>query len=106
MSAASTIVSPPPTTISANELLFMSINSNDETLFNRALDSGADVNCIVNGYSALHFAVINCTVGMIELLIKKGANVNVVTEDGPLLTFAKKWGHQEIIDVLVGALNA
>ena len=89
--------------MTANDLLFMSISSNDENLFNKALDSGADVNVIREGYSPLHFAVLNCTVGMVELLIERGANVNLITIDGTPLTFAKNWGCQEIIDVLAAA---
>lgn len=77
------------------------------------LESGADINATLTsraalGWSALHFAVINGDTQLVDFLVRHGANVNQVTNEGSSpLYLAKMEDDDEIIAILkrAGALE-
>ena len=68
--------------------------------------AGADVNAKNNtGWALLHSAAYDGRKEIVELLIAKGADVNVKSADGSggrtPLHFAAYYGHEEIVELLI-----
>lgn len=84
--------------------LYQAVNSGDEAMVRRLVeDNRADINAkIVNGGTALHWAVENGHEKMARLLIEMGADVTAKTDNGTTaLHHAGRKGHTAMADVLV-----
>lgn len=69
-------------------------------------ENGSDINAALtsssgNGWTSLHYAVINGDVELVEYLIRYGANINKATAEGSTPMFlARMEGYDEIINLL------
>jgi ankyrin repeat protein len=90
---------------SAAESLIAAAQKNDATVALAAIEDGVDVNGrSPDGTTALHWAVYNGNVGLVERLIEAGAEVTVANEFGSTpLAEAATVGNTAIIEALLAA---
>ena len=93
-------------TARTEELVNAVVDYNDGKV-NQFLDTGADVNQVdKDGITLLNMAILSVVSGkkdMLELLIERGADVNLAYEDGwTPLHFATVLGEKEIVKLLLG----
>ncbi|XP_057329832.1 putative ankyrin repeat protein RF_0381 [Microplitis mediator] len=74
-------------------------------LLNRGADANAHCLDRGDGYTALHYAVMNDNIVVIDLVLKRGANINVKSSDGKaiLLHLAIETGTEAIVRCLLDA---
>ena len=80
---------------------------NNTAMIDLLLDAGADINATnLSGFTPLHHAVEGEAIEAIELLIKKGASLDLKTKTGrTVLEIAAMSGNQKVIDLVQTALK-
>ena len=86
--------------IKDQQLLTASKNGNHQAA-KEAIDSGADVDAVSEkGTSALMYAAMNGHKSVVELLVERGANINLITNTSALLS-ASGFGQLDVVEYLL-----
>jgi len=81
--------------------LCSAVVGNEIGLSKYLIDSGADIDALSDLYTALHVAVLDNNLPMVEMLLDAGANRNTVDTYGHTpLWWAERNGYQQIADML------
>lgn len=92
------------TNISGESALLLAVKQDLEDVVQMLVDAGANLNQNGPCYSALHCAVVNSRVNLVKILLKAGADVNVVSKLGVTpLKLAVTVSNLEIVKLLVDA---
>jgi len=88
--------------LSQDHLLHEAVRNGDNAYVQMLVQQyGVDVNCVIGGDTALHYAALHGELKMMQSLLAMGAKVNVFNSTGcsPLM-FSMWLGQQEAVDML------
>ncbi len=82
--------------VRSHRILLQAIMKEDLAAVRQSLDSGADPNRVIGGYSPLESAALVGNVDIVKLLVERGADPAVKKKDGePLHVWATKFGNKD-----------